>query len=683
MDLKISQLIGAASAQGGDEIAMARAGGSYKLTLTQVQTFVLGTLATDVATNQTNITALQNDRLKIDGSNGPMTGSLTMGAGFWFIQSEAPTSGTHVVNKTYVDTNFLNLGGGTMTGPIILHSTGTPSNGAEPISYTFAENTYAKASGTPDYVARFTPTGTVLDDSILRDNGSVASANGVVNASYQFTVYSTLEAALRIEQTGTGALKNGLSVETNGANSSTNVGIRAIASSTGGGLVDGIFVNASASAGAGNIRGVEITAANSGTAANPNVIGLQINNLNIVGTSAGDVYGINVNGVIGTGAVTNAYGVYVGQHSTGTNKYGIYQVGANDVNYFAGDVYIGATTGTTKFRLVDGTEAADYYLQTDSNGNASWALLNSATLDGITGTTNQVAYFSGTDIISGDADWLFDGTTMSIGESLDATVLSNAYTSSLATTMKVENANTSGITYAISAVNNAASASANYAIYADVTNGGAGAAWGIYQVGTGSTNYMEGNTAIGLSNSLNRLGSHTGMQINGDDDNKAVIAIDSNSTQNSYIAINHNSVDSDAGVTGDLNSLVVFQEDYTTKWALGLNGTASSAGNCRSIAQEFVLSNGDTFDDRSDRQLVIFPTGEFGIGTDAVEGSPLTIGTATKLLEINDAATGGVEGTNTMNGYIKVYLSSDDDGGTGEVPGTQTVAYIRTYDGIA
>lgn len=73
------------------------------------------------------------------------------------------------------------------------------------------------------------------------------------------------------------------------------------------------------------------------------------------GYTATNVYGIRVNNP-GAGTVTNNYGVYVANITTGTNKWGFYSVGGN--NYFGGNLGIGQTAPTARLEIAAGTTAA-------------------------------------------------------------------------------------------------------------------------------------------------------------------------------------------------------------------------------------------------------------------------------------------------------------------------------------
>ncbi|HEX8619629.1 MAG TPA: hypothetical protein VF911_18760 [Thermoanaerobaculia bacterium] len=56
-------------------------------------------------------------------------------------------------------------------------------------------------------------------------------------------------------------------------------------------------------------------------------------------------YGLGIFNTPGTGTMTNGYGLYI-TDIIATNDFGVYQVGANDTNYFAGRVGIGTTAPT-------------------------------------------------------------------------------------------------------------------------------------------------------------------------------------------------------------------------------------------------------------------------------------------------------------------------------------------------
>lgn len=404
-DLKISELLDGGSAQLTDQIAIARAGGSYELTLGEVKILILGTLATDVSNNATAITDLQNDRLKLDGSNGPMTGNLDMGA-YKITSTYVPAADADLVNRKYVTDNYLPLSGGTMAGAITLHSTGTPASGSEPISYTFAEATYAKATGTLNFVARFSPDGTTLDESTIRDDGSNASINGTIDSSSQLKIISSetnallLDAtgskAINISQTGTGADKFGVFISATGTNASNYFGIMADVNNAGSGKSYGALLNSTTSQGAAFGLEVDVTTRGDGNTGieltGVHVDGVRVN----TGDSADNAYGVLIDGISGAGTVTNAYnfygagistttatdvyGLYLADHISGTNKWGIYQAGDNDENRF---------NGVTGFGT-DPTSSAYVYIKSES-GEPIYGLLVSQNNDNIGITYGVVA----------------------------------------------------------------------------------------------------------------------------------------------------------------------------------------------------------------------------------------------------------------------------------------------------
>jgi hypothetical protein len=65
-------------------------------------------------------------------------------------------------------------------------------------------------------------------------------------------------------------------------------------------------------------------------------------------SSSGNIYGLNVDVV---GGATNAYGLYINDLDADATPYGIYQVGANDYNYFAGNVGIGDDSPNSLFTV--------------------------------------------------------------------------------------------------------------------------------------------------------------------------------------------------------------------------------------------------------------------------------------------------------------------------------------------
>ena len=81
-------------------------------------------------------------------------------------------------------------------------------------------------SGTNDYVAKWTPDGSTLGNSLMRDNGSTTSINGAPTAAYKFIVYSSLPSenyAISGNTTNNGAI--GTNGSSSGVGTATNYGV--------------------------------------------------------------------------------------------------------------------------------------------------------------------------------------------------------------------------------------------------------------------------------------------------------------------------------------------------------------------------------------------------------------------------------------------------------------------------
>lgn len=71
-----------------------------------------------------------------------------------------------------------------------------------------------------------------------------------------------------------------------------------------------------------------------------------------------NMYGLWVRGGSVTGTLTNRYGVYIDSLVGGTNRYGIYQAGSSDPNYFAGNIGIGSTSALYDLSIAGGANNA-------------------------------------------------------------------------------------------------------------------------------------------------------------------------------------------------------------------------------------------------------------------------------------------------------------------------------------
>ena len=70
------------------------------------------------------------------------------------------------------------------------------------------------------------------------------------------------------------------------------------------------------------------------------------------GDTITSAYGLWVRGGSVSGTITNHYGLYVEDLVSGTSRFGVYQAGASDLNYFAGSVGIGTTMPAVALTVV-------------------------------------------------------------------------------------------------------------------------------------------------------------------------------------------------------------------------------------------------------------------------------------------------------------------------------------------
>lgn len=71
--------------------------------------------------------------------------------------------------------------------------------------------------------------------------------------------------------------------------------------------------------------------------------------------------------VLSSVSLTNGYGLYLDDVTGATNSYGVYQVGVNDKNYFAGSVGIGTTAPTSTLDVNGGVKVGNLKV-----GSGSW-----------------------------------------------------------------------------------------------------------------------------------------------------------------------------------------------------------------------------------------------------------------------------------------------------------------------
>lgn len=157
-----------------------------------------------------------------------------------------------------------------------------------------------------------------------------------------------------------------LAIDSNStAYASNNVGIRVKLYQSANNLKYGqVAVSGSASfsgTGGSNLYGATGGSFIASTSSSTNVTPLTGLSATVQNTGTGtvlDAYGGKFT-IAGAGPITNAYGVFIAD-IVGTNQFGLYQIGVDDVNYLAGNLGIGTSTPGYKLQVgeaADGSEA--------------------------------------------------------------------------------------------------------------------------------------------------------------------------------------------------------------------------------------------------------------------------------------------------------------------------------------
>jgi hypothetical protein len=168
-------------------------------------------------------------------------------------------------------------------------------------------------SGTTNYLARWTPSGSALGNSVVQDDGTQVHVGGTPTSSTMLKV--------------TPVDKYGIYVDSDQNTTS----------------VISAYIADIANTGTGNIEAIYSTSAGSNDA-------------------SANVSLFHSNGVT-AGTQANSYGLYLTAHTAGTAKWGIYQAGANDKNYFAGAMQFDTASAATGY----------VWTATDADGNGDWA----------------------------------------------------------------------------------------------------------------------------------------------------------------------------------------------------------------------------------------------------------------------------------------------------------------------
>jgi len=326
-------------------------------------------------------------------------------------------------------------------------------------------------------------------------------------------------------------------------------------------------------------------------------------------TNAYALYGRVYNG--GSGTITNAYSLYLAD-ADGTNQWGVYQVGADDDNYFAGAVGIGETNPQAPLHVLSDASHKAIYLE-ENSGSEYWEMGINADGDVVWYDTGAAAvtfgdggnvgigsgdidgrtlYVAGTAREGGSTDYAMFGYMSSstganeanypmgiFGRAYDAVgtgftnsgSASGAYIEGFLTGDGTLTAAYGVRGYAGTGTGGTGTVNTAYALYGRVYNGGSGTitngyglyladaaatnGWGVYQAGADDDNYFAGYTGFG----------QTSPQY----------PIDVNSTDSplahfhgSGAAYHRINVDVDASA----DSQVAFMEGSSVRWSIGNDG---------------------------------------------------------------------------------------------------------------
>ena len=142
----------------------------------------------------------------------------------------------------------------------------------------------------------------------------------------------------------------------------------------------------------GSMYGTHIDARNYGPGTLTNLNGLSVYAGNL--PSGGTATTTNVTGFYtqvqqGSGTIGTGYGVRIGD-TLATNDYGVYQHGADDTNYFAGNTGIGTSSPLAKLHVLGADDASTVIISetTSTGGSAAASFKTSSTLS----STSYVAH---------------------------------------------------------------------------------------------------------------------------------------------------------------------------------------------------------------------------------------------------------------------------------------------------
>ncbi len=240
--------------------------------------------------------------------------------------------------------------------------------------------------------------GTATPGSLLTVQGinNLSSGSGYNNRA-NVTTYSVQPASAPSSGTGYVALNGQISVAN--ANVNANVNVEA---------TTGEASNDSTGA-LGLAIGVHGAAYNNSTGSITNAYGVSgVIRSNGAGSITNSVALNAESPAVSAGSITNAYGLQIAAQKVAgvTNGYGIYQAGASDLNYFAGNTGIGATPYASQKLLVDnlvtdptaikyGINAGVHSTQTASNANMLYGIAGGVNINGTGNNTGTIVGVNG------------------------------------------------------------------------------------------------------------------------------------------------------------------------------------------------------------------------------------------------------------------------------------------------